>query len=301
MDLFNTVAFPKLSIIMPTYNRAGYIGETIASVRDQTYTNWELIIVDDGSDDNTEEIIAQLKDERISFYKAGRVAMPGKIKNIGLSKATGDLIAFIDSDDLWAPGKMEKQIAALAQCTEAGFSLTGGYNFREKNKPVEYFYKQKEGMRDDDVLLAFFKAEVAATVSTLVIRKQCVEIAGIFEESQSLSDMGYLLRLAMRFKAVILYEPLFYRRLHDSNYSSINWVKRHYDGIEMFQSYKNIIPGKVIRDALFRSYINFGEQWLQRKKSGKAIHQFFRAWKIRPLSIVPLKKTGKAALYFFRK
>jgi len=87
----NTKPSPKVSIIMPTYNRAAYIVETIESIRNQTYQNWELIIVDDGSDDNTEEIIAQLKEERIRFYKAGLeglIAKSGLQENITL---TGEL------------------------------------------------------------------------------------------------------------------------------------------------------------------------------------------------------------------
>ena len=118
---------------MPTYNRAAYIMETIESIRNQTYQNWELIIVDDGSDDNTEEIIEEIKDSRIRFYKAGRIGIPSKIKNIGLENATGEIIAFIDSDDLWAQTKLEKQLIALQQYPGAGFSLTGGYNFKNLN------------------------------------------------------------------------------------------------------------------------------------------------------------------------
>src|SRR5262245_21012221 len=106
---------PKVSIILPTYNRAKLIMETIESVLNQTYSNLELIIIDDGSNDNTEELITQIQDERIKFHKAGRIGIVGKIKNIGIEKATGDLIAFIDSDDLWAKTKLEKQIAALQQ------------------------------------------------------------------------------------------------------------------------------------------------------------------------------------------
>jgi len=122
--------FPKISILMPTYNRASLIGETIESILKQTYENWELIIVDDGSDDNTEEVISQIKDQRIRFCKAGRIAINGKIKNIGLEEADGELVAFIDSDDLWAVTKLEKQVAALQEYPEAGFSLTGGFNFK---------------------------------------------------------------------------------------------------------------------------------------------------------------------------
>src|SRR5205814_4320749 len=126
---------PKVSIIMPTYNRAKYIGETIESVRNQSYQNWELIIVDDGSDDNTGEIISAMNDKRIRFYEAGRIAINGKIKNIGIEITNGELIAFIDSDDLWANTKLEKQVAALQEYPDAEFSLTGGFNFRNINQP----------------------------------------------------------------------------------------------------------------------------------------------------------------------
>ena len=286
---------------MPTYNRAKYIVETIESIRNQTYQNWELIIVDDGSDDNTEKLIEEIEDNRIRFYKAGRIGIGGKIKNIGLEKAVGELIAFIDSDDLWGQTKLEKQIIALRQYPEAEFSLTGGYNFRNLNEPLEYFYKQREGVKYGNIFTAFFKSEVSATIPSLIMRKQCVQITGGFKETRPFSDMDFILSLASHFKAIILYEPLFYRRLHDTNDSSSNWVKRHYQGIEMIRSYKSSLPPKVVTDSLFRSYINFGEKYLLHKESGKAIHQFFKAWKNKPFSIVPLKKIAKAVLYTFKK
>ena len=90
------VNHPLVSIVMPTYNRADYIIESIRSVQDQTCKNWELIIVDDGSDDETEQLITELKDERIRFHKAGRIAVNGKIKKIGIDKEKGEFIAFID-------------------------------------------------------------------------------------------------------------------------------------------------------------------------------------------------------------
>ena len=287
---------PKVSIIMPTFNRAAYILETIVSIQHQTYQNWELIIVDDGSDDNTEEIIAGLKDERIQFHKAGRIGTGGKIKNIGMEKSCGDLIAFIDSDDLWAATKLEKQVVSLQQYPEAGFSLTGGYNFTKIDEPVEYFYKQKEGIRYDDVFVSCFKSEVAGFAQALMFRKEWVAVTGAFKEQNSFSDMEFILCLASRFRAVILFEPLFYRRLHNTNDSSLNWEKRQYEGFEMMSSYKNFLPPKVLKDFLFRSYMNFGEKYLKHSKNGKAIHQFFKAWKIKPFSIIPPKKLAKAVL-----
>jgi glycosyltransferase involved in cell wall biosynthesis len=291
----------KVSIIMPTYNRAEYIIETIESIRNQTYSNWELIIVDDGSDDNTEELILQIKDERIRFYKAGRIGVNGRIKNIGLEKASGELIAFIDSDDLWAAEKLEKQVTALQQYPEAGFSLTGGYNFRKLNEPVDFFYKQREGVKYDNVFISFFKSELSTTTPSLMLRRECINIAGSFKETSPFSDIDFILSLACHFKAIILYEPLLYRRLHDSNDSNANWLKGYNKGIEIIQSYKKDLPAKIVRDALFRLYINFGEDCLLYRERKKAIKHFLKAWKNKPYSIVPLKKTGKAIIRSFKK
>ena len=293
--------FPKISIIMPTYNRAAYIGETIESIRNQTYLNWELIIVDDGSDDNTEEVIEKIKDNRIQFYKAGRIGIASKIKNIGLEKVTGELIAFMDSDDLWAPTKLEKQLAALQQYPDAGFSLTGGYNFRNINEPTEYFYKQREGIKYGNIFISFFKSEVAATIPTLILRRQCLQITGGFKDSKVHCDLDFILNLASHFNAVILYEPLFYRRLHDTNDSSLNWIERQQEGLEMIKSYKNSLPPEVVATSFFKLYINSGEKYLRYNKKIKAVGQFLRAWKYKPLSIVPLKKMVKAILFTFKK
>ena len=292
---------PKVSIILPTYNRAGLITETIESIQNQTYSNWELIIVDDGSDDNTEDRITQINDTRIIFHKAGRIGIVGKIKNIGMEMANGELIAFIDSDDLWAKTKLEKQVAAMQQFPEAGFSLTGGYNFTEPGKPLEYFYKQKDGIRYDNIFVAFFKSEVSATMPSLMLKKKCLQTTGIFKESKPFADVEFILNLASHFKAVILYEPLFYRRIHEANDSDSNWIKRHYEGIEMILSYKNFLPGRIVSDSLFRSYINFGEKCLRYKKRRKAIASFLNAWKQNPFSIIPIKKIAKSLSYYSKR
>jgi lipopolysaccharide heptosyltransferase II len=288
--------FPKISILMPTYNRAAFLEETIGSILNQTYENWELIIVDDGSDDDTEKLISRLKDQRIQFYKAGRIGINGKIKNIGLEKAHGELIAFMDSDDLWAETKLEKQVAALQEYPEAGFSLTGGYNFRTVNQPVDFSYKQREGLRYGDIFSSIFKSEISTTTPSLIFHKECLKDTGGFDETKPFSDIDFILKLASHFKAVILYEPLLYRRLHEANDSGENWVKGYHQGISMIRLYKKKLAGSVVHDALFKLYINFGEDCLSHSQQQKAIMKFLLAWKNKPLSIVPAKKTGKAFL-----
>jgi glycosyltransferase involved in cell wall biosynthesis len=298
--MFSIDTSPKVSIIMTTYNGGKYILETIESIRNQTHKNWELIVIDDGSTDNTCDIVNAVRDERIHVYKAGRIGINGALKNIGLTMTSGELIAFIDHDDLWAPEKIEKQVAALQQYGEAGFSLTGGYNFRKKGEPPEYFYKQRDGVKVDNVFNSFFRSELPGFTQALMMRKKCIDVAGPFNESKSFADVDFILKLAYHFKAVILYEPLLFRRIHDTNYIHSNWEKGHYERIEIIQSYKNKLDRKTFRDALFRSHINFGEKYILRKQSKKAIQHFFRAWGHKIFSMIPLKKMMKTIVYFFR-
>ena len=109
-----------VSIIMPSYNTGDLIQKSIESVLAQTYQNWELIIVDDCSKDNTDEVVDGIKDSRIKYLKNEKNSGAAVSRNRALREATGKWIAFLDSDDLWAPDKLEKQIR---------FMENNGYHF----------------------------------------------------------------------------------------------------------------------------------------------------------------------------
>ncbi len=114
-----------VSVIMPSYNTAEYISESIASVQEQTYTDWELIIVDDCSTDNTDEIVKPfLSDKRIKYIKNEINSGAAVSRNLALREAKGKWIAFLDSDDLWLPMKLERQIS---------FMKNNGYHFSYTN------------------------------------------------------------------------------------------------------------------------------------------------------------------------
>lgn len=128
-----------VSIIMPSYNTADYISESIKSVQVQTYTNWELIIVDDCSTDNTDEVVAAfLGDQRIRYLKNERNSGAAVSRNRALREAKGRWIAFLDSDDLWVPEKLEKQIE---------FMEKNGYSFSYTNYEEIDMAGQKTGVR----------------------------------------------------------------------------------------------------------------------------------------------------------
>lgn len=121
-----------VSIVMPSYNTAQFIGETIKSVLGQTYDNWELIIVDDCSTDNTEEIVNSFNDKRINFIKNEKNSGAAISRNKALKVAKGRWVAFLDSDDVWNSKKLEKQIKFMED-NNYGFSYTNYHKIDEKS------------------------------------------------------------------------------------------------------------------------------------------------------------------------
>ena len=125
-----------VSVIMPSYNTAGFIEESINSVLSQTYSNWELIIVDDCSKDNTDEVVNKyLKDERIHYIKNEINSGAAVSRNRALREAKGKWIAFLDSDDLWEEKKLEKQIAFMEK-NDYHFSYTNYTEIDENSLPT---------------------------------------------------------------------------------------------------------------------------------------------------------------------
>lgn len=132
-----------VSIIMPSWNTGNFIAESIQSVIDQTYKNWELIIVDDCSTDNTDEVVSFYKDQRIKYLKNEKNSGAAITRNKALREAQGEWIAFLDSDDLWAPEKLEHQI---------NFMKNNGYNLSfteyekidEESKPLNVYVSGPE-------------------------------------------------------------------------------------------------------------------------------------------------------------
>lgn len=289
---------PLVSIIMPTYNRSCYIMESIESIINQTYHNWELIIMDDGSDDETPTLVDQLTDQRIRYFSKSHTGRVSQLKNEGIRLAEGELLAFNDSDDLWAKSKLEKQVSALLDHPEAGFSLAGGYTFYSQNNPVTYFYKQREGIKVDNILIPFFRSQVSGFTQALLLWKECVNTTGYFDETKLFSDPDYIISLASHYQAVMLYEPLVYRRLHEGGDSVAHWDERYDEWIAVIKATqsKGLLPTSEASDALFRVYINFGEKSLMYNQKRKAVRKFLKAFQYRPFSIVPIKKAGKAIL-----
>jgi glycosyltransferase involved in cell wall biosynthesis len=127
-----------VSIITPSYNSAKYIAETIQSVQNQTYQNWEMIIVDDGSSDQTESVVLSIiqNDNRIQFHKLNHNSGPAVARNTGIEKASGDYMTFIDADDIWFPTFIENNIKTIQ---ETGIPFVFS-SYKRANEQLEFVY-----------------------------------------------------------------------------------------------------------------------------------------------------------------
>jgi len=293
---------PKISIVMPTYNRAHLIGETIQSIIDQEFQDWELIIIDDASSDGTKELVEAIPDPRIRYMLFPKIGYGIKLRATGIGYADGEWIAFADSDDQWARDKLLKQSNALEQFPDAMFCLTGGFNFRQKDQPLEYFYPGKKGHRFGELLLPIFRSEVALFPQTLLFRRTCIPLVEEYAAKDPGADIQFLVGMAAEFKGIVLYDNLLYRRLHESNFSSREWEHGYKEGLQMIRYFQK--NGKLsVKDArqfLFRIHIHYGEKCRVKRKRLQSFSQFMKAWRNKPFSIVPPKKIGKLVLQSLR-
>lgn len=127
---------PLVSIIMPTHNAGRFIGRAIQSVLDQSYPNWELIIVDDASSDNTEEVVKAFSDPRIQYRKVERIGHPAGVRNTALRMMQGELVAFLDSDDLYFPETLEKLSRPLLDNPELISVYGFAWSMDEQENPL---------------------------------------------------------------------------------------------------------------------------------------------------------------------
>lgn len=184
---------PKISIVIPAYNAEKTILETIQSIQAQTFSDFEIIVINDGSTDNTLDILSTIDDPRLRVcsYKNGGLPVA---RNRGIEQSTGEFISFIDADDLWTPEKLEAQFEALNRHPNAGvaYSWTA---FIDENS--QFLYAWKPLYYEGNVYPELLCKNFISSGSNILVRKGYIEAAGRFDPSlKSVEDWDYYLRLA---------------------------------------------------------------------------------------------------------
>jgi glycosyltransferase involved in cell wall biosynthesis len=212
---------PRVSVVIPTYNRAHTVGDAVASVLAQRFDDLELVVVDDGSTDGTADVLSRVRDRRLR-YVAGRHAGVAAARNLGVKHACGDLVAFLDSDDLWRPDKLLHEVAFLDRhpAVAAVFSdlekLDGGRAYASFMRETAVFsdylrhraYPDGIAFSTREMRLILLE-EVPIKPSALTLRRTAFERAGAFDEMWSSSeDWEFLLRFAREHRIGYIDRPL---------------------------------------------------------------------------------------------
>lgn len=198
---------PKVSVVIPTYNRAHTLDRAIKSILGQTFNDLELIIVDDGSTDNTIEVVSSVNDPRIRYIRHDSNQGANAARNTGIKTARAEFVAFQDSDDEWLPEKLEKQVGVLEATSHEVAAVYTGF-LRLKGDEVTYIpgdhISKKEGYIHQQLLKGNF-----ITTQTVLARRQCIVDCGMFdEEMPRLQDWDLWIRIARNYRFSFINEPL---------------------------------------------------------------------------------------------
>ncbi len=260
-----------VSIIMPAYNSERFIAESIESVLAQTYPHWELIVIDDGSNDSTASIIKEYSknDSRIKYYYQENQKQ-GRARNNGISKSNGDWIAFLDHDDLWAPEKLAKQVEFINN-NNVDLVFSDGYIFNSSDKNTDQAFQIKTGFyKGNDALKLFLQCNRIPMLSVLV-SKNAIDACGGFEEHPDIQNADdYLLWLRMLAKGFSFYgmpDKLVYYRLHE-NQASGNDPYNHEQAINIFNSFFDAPP--ALTTFYKQNKLNWYKNWYCRIADNKS-------------------------------
>lgn len=209
---------PKVSVIIPTYNRTKYLGDAIQSVLNQTFTDFEIIVVDDGSTDNTKDLVNSFNDSRIRYiYQENRGVSAAQ--NKGIESANSEYIGILGDDDMYLEHMLEKSVQALDEHPEAGFSY-GQCNIMREGTGV--YRTRKSPHHSDSTVVGSIEQvrELLLTcpirASTLVVRSICFEKSGVFNEDLWYAEDYHLfIRLAKKYPGFYIAEPLINFRYHN--------------------------------------------------------------------------------------
>ncbi|MBD2778357.1 glycosyltransferase family 2 protein [Iningainema tapete] len=229
---------PKISVVVPAYNAESTILATIESIQKQTFSDLEIIVINDGSKDRTVELVNTVKDSRLKVFSYENGGLP-VARNRGISRATGEYISFIDSDDLWTPNKLADQLAALQKRPEAGVAYSWT-SVMDENAQV--FYSGTPVFCEGDVYPDLLVCNFIASGSNILVRREAIEETGEFDPTlRSAEDWDYSLRLARKWHFVVVPKAqILYRKSTGAMSSKIDVMEKY--GLMVLDKEFQVVP-----------------------------------------------------------
>jgi glycosyltransferase involved in cell wall biosynthesis len=249
---------PEVSVIIPSFNYAHYIGGGIESVLRQSFCNLELLIIDDESTDDTEHVVrAYLADRRVQFHRVEHSGVSAA-KNTGIRMARGRFIAFLDADDRWLPTKLTKQLALFASDPELAVAYSRRILIDEQGRRLQY---EQPALYRGHILEAIFHTNFVCQ-SSAVVRGDIFEEVGLFDERcPPVEDYDLWLRIARWFRFDYVNEPLVEYRVGHASLST-RYADRLLIALEIMERFldeqrgSELIHPAMVRKARAETYFH---------------------------------------------
>ncbi len=252
---------PRVSVVIPTYNQEQYISVALESVLNQTYQDFEIVIVNDASSDHTLDQILKFNDSRIRLFNLPHNQGESAATNHGIAQARGELIAILHSDDVYVPEKLEKQVNFLDRHPEVDAVLSypemidsQGNPLPPKKSVLQTVFIQRNRNRFQ-WLNYFFSKDNCLCQTSCLVRKRCYDQVGLYDQRfRQLPDFEFWVRFCLKFNLYIIPEKLVRYRFHQSNISAVkpeniirhtfevSQILKHYLCTEVYNHFTEIFP-----------------------------------------------------------
>jgi glycosyltransferase involved in cell wall biosynthesis len=281
---------PRVSVIIPVYNGAKFIAVTLDSILTQTFQDFEVIVIDDGSTDNTAELVSRYRSP-VKLIRNGRMGKSAS-RNTGIRAAKGQLIAFVDADDLWMPQKLEVQIQHLDCHPNLKWSYSNCCIFEDNpNNVIEIAIKNADKSYSGDVLRPLLIRDFVPSPTPIVFRDVFDEV-GYFDETflrHQPEDWDMWLRIAARYPVGLIDEPLALLRKHDNSLTAKEEPLKTFEGvihvIQLAISRNQERLGGMKNKAISFRYVIFGKDLVRRGIFGEAQAMFINAIRSNPFML----------------
>ena len=288
---FNIVTnnLPLVSIVLPTYNCAAFLPHSIGSILAQIYNSYEIIVVDDGSTDNTKEVLYPFM-QRIKYILLEQNKGLPTARNIGILSAHGKYIAFIDADDLWLPEKLQTDIEYFETHPEVSMVYSKHLNIDQNGRMLDEASQKR--LPSGNIFTQLFSEQNFIITSSVVVRKEIFETTGLFyEQLSNCQDWDMWLRIAFYFKVGGINTPLVKYRHNPHSLSKnrnnvLKYQKMVIDKIySNFKDKENGINEKLYKKRLASHYAKVGRYYLRMGDKNRANENFGLSLKNDPLNL----------------
>ncbi|TKX44654.1 glycosyltransferase family 2 protein [Halorubrum sp. ARQ200] len=276
----------RVSIVVPSYSRPNMLEEAIRSILSQTYEDFEVIVVDDGSPKPLKNVIDKISDKRVRYYRLDKNKGANVARNAGIDKATGNYIAFLDDDDRWEQSKLEEQVTVLDNNPNIGFAYTGQKFVDETGKVI----KTKIPSQSGDVKKYLLRGGYIGGFSSIMLRENLISIAGKPDpELPILQDTEWWLRLSKKAHFTPIEKPLVIRRMGDYQQIGDKYEQlRDVAYPKVYNKHKQMAADEgIVYKLLFKSYLlNYiGSLALSKGRSNDAREYLLKSWLCNPFSV----------------